>query len=501
MIRIRTGVSDLTRGATVPNASRIARDATRLASREVVLAVCTCLWTGAMQAQGGMNVPAAGVRGTVFDSIAGRPLYGAMIEVAADRSTRAPWATTTDSAGRYRVSGLPAGQYTVGFYHDALTALGLDAVTRTIGLTADTLVTVDLAIPSSAMVRALRCGQSDDYAQGMLVGFVRDAENRAPIAGTKATVHWRAFALDSANYRVVEASATATIDGDGSLLVCHLPTEVPLDLLVTAPGHRDVAGTVVTVPAGGIGTLAVLLADSALVTGSAMIRGRVTRESGKAVAVGRVVIKALGLEVAVQNGEFVAANIPAGTWVAEARVIGVEPQDVLVTATAGEVTTAAITVSNGPQRLDAVTVIGKPGRDLRVLDDVLRRSRIGMGTTFLPGHPALRSAHFISDVMREARGFLYQGPTKILGRAINGGRCVNVAVYVDDVRQPDGFALVDHAASINQVLAIETWPDILLAPVQYRRETGLMAGPNPSYGAPMPEPPPCALVLVWTRRP
>ena len=36
--------------------------------------------------------------------------------------------TTTDSAGKYRVSGLTAGQYTVGFYHDALTALGLDAV-------------------------------------------------------------------------------------------------------------------------------------------------------------------------------------------------------------------------------------------------------------------------------------------------------------------------------------------------------------------------------------
>ena len=191
----------------------------------------------------------------------------------------------------------------------------------------------------------------------------------------------------------------------------------------------------------------------------------------------------------MQNGEFVAANIPAGSWVAEARVIGVEPQDVLVTASAGVVTTAAITVSNGPQRLDAVTVVGKMDRNLRLLDEVLRRKRIGMGTTFLPGHPALRSAHFVSDVMREARGFVYQGPNKILGRAIaGGGPCLNVSVYVDDVRLPDGFALVDNAASIKEVLAIETWPDIMLAPVQYRR------------GAPPPDPPPCALVLVWTRR-
>ncbi|MDP1858455.1 MAG: carboxypeptidase-like regulatory domain-containing protein [Gemmatimonadaceae bacterium] len=409
------------------------------------------------------------VRGTVFDSIAGRPLYGAAVQVVAVRSTLAPWTTTTDSAGRYRVSGLPAGQYTVGFYHDALTTLGLDAVTRTIELAADTLATVDLAIPSSAMVRALRCGQSDDFTQGMLVGFVRDAANRAPIAGTKVTVHWRAFALDSANYRVVAERSTATIDADGAMLVCNLPVDAPLDLLVTAPGHREVAGSVVTVPAMGIGRLDVLLADSALSTGSAVIRGKVTRESGRPVGSGRVVIESLGREVAVQNGEFVAANVPAGTWVAEARVIGVEPQDVLVTASDSAVTTTAIEVSNGPQRLDAVTVIGKPTRDLRVLDDVLRRKRVGSGTTFLPGHPALRSATFTSDVMREARGFSYQGPNKILGRVRGFERCANVAVYVNDVRQSDGFDGLDHIAPIEEVLAIETWADLDFAPVQYRR--------------------------------
>jgi len=190
--------------------------------------------------------------------------------------------------------------------------------------------------------------------------------------------------------------------------------------------------------------------------------------------------------------------------VAEARVIGVEPQDVLVTASADVVMTAAITVSNGPQRLDAVTVVGKPTRDLLVLDDVLRRSRVGMGTTFLPGHPALRSATFVSDVMRDARGFLYLEPNKILGRAHGKDRCENVAVYVNDVRQPEGFAWLDHAAPIKDVLAIETWPDLGLAPVQYRRAvpaTQNIGPPRSAYpGAPPPEPPPCALVLVWTKR-
>ncbi len=457
-------------------------------------------------AQGETRRAGRTIQGIVYDSVAGRPLSGASVQLAAVDGVNAPMIVSSDSAGRFVFIGVSVGRYVLGFYHDALTTLGLDAPTRGVVVSADTDVKADLAIPSSETIRRLRCGESSPFASGMLVGFVRNAESRAAIMGTKAVVHWRAFALDSANYRVVEASESATFDDDGSLLVCHLPTEVPLDLLVTAPGHRDIAGTVVTVPASGIGNLAVLLADSAPTTINAMIRGRVTRESGKAVAVGRVVIKALGREVAVQNGEFVAANIPAGTWVAEAQVIGVEPQDVLVTASAGVVTPAAITVSNGPQRLDAVTVIGKLGRDLQVLDDVLRRSRIGMGTTFLPGHPALRSAHVVSDVMREARGFLYQGPNKILGRPHGRGRrCESVAVFVNDVRQPEGFAWLDHAAAINEVLAIETWPDLGLAPVQYRRAvpaTQSIGPPGSTYALALPpEPPPCALVLVWTRRP
>ncbi|MHB0961640.1 MAG: carboxypeptidase regulatory-like domain-containing protein [Gemmatimonadaceae bacterium] len=464
-----------------------------------------CIWASALLAQGASTAPAAVIRGTVFDSIAGRPLSGASVEVAAVRSTHAPWTTTTDSAGQYRVSGLPAGQYTVGFYHDALTTLGLDAVTRTIDVTADTDARVDLAIPSSAMVRALRCGKSDEYAQGMLVGFVRDAENQAAIAGTKATVFWRAFALDSANYRVVKEQTTATITDDGMLLACHLPIDAPLDLLVTAPGHRSVEGTVITVPPGGIARVELLLADSSATSGAAVIRGRVTRMSGKAVESGRVVIKALGREVAVRNGEFMASDMPAGTWVAEARVIGVEPQDVLVTATQFSVATANITVSNGPQRLDAVTVIGKPTRDLLVLDDVLRRSRVGMGTTFLPGHPALRSATFTSDVMKEARGFRWVNPDSVT--VVGRGGCTAVAVYVNDVRQPDMMRGLDHLAPVNEVLAVETWSDIAWAPIQYRPSNlgGLTVGPQvpgqylPS-APPLPSPRACALVLVWTRR-
>jgi len=442
---------------------------------------------------------AVSVRGVVFDSVTSKPLAGALVQVASPSSNAAPSTATTDASGQYQIGGLAAGRYVVGFYHDALTALGLDAPSRTVDVGTDAVATVDLAIPSSETIRNLRCGPREPFRQGMLVGFVRDAESRGAVAGARAVVHWRAMALDSANYHVVDEAQHATIEPDGAVLVCGLPVDAPLDLRVTAPGHQPLDGTVVNVPANGIGRLDVLLVDSAATSGAAIIRGRVVRENGKSVNSGRVVIKSLARDVPIQDGAFSVGGLPAGSWIAQARVIGVEPQDVLVTAADSGVTDATITVSNAAQILDAVTVVGKPDRNLQILDEVIRRKRIGMGTVFLPGHPALKSALFTADVMREARGFQYKSPTQILGRAMpNGQPCPYVGVYVDGIRQADGFENVELVAPVSQVLAIETWPDILLAPAQYRNTTVSLSNTG---GRTQSTQSACALVLIWTKRP
>jgi hypothetical protein len=286
------------------------------------------------------------------------------------------------------------------------------------------------------------------------------------------------------------------VESDGSYLVCHLPIDAPLDLLVTAPGHRELAGTVVNVPPVGIAHLTLHVVDTATAQGSAMIRGTVTRESGRSVSTGRVVIAALGRDVPIENGRFVAANLPSGTWIAEARVIGVEPRAVLVTATDSAVAPTAITVDNGVQLLEAVSVIGKPDRQLRVLDEVLRRQRVGSGTTFLPGHPAIRNALFMSDILKEARGFQVLGKGRVYGRQLVFGRCAAVATYVDGVSVAGGFEDVDGLVARNEVLAVETWPDIAFAPVIFRYGFNVLDSSNRRATAHRP----CAVVAIWTRR-
>lgn len=433
------------------------------------------------------------VQGVVYDSVEARPLAGASVQLAVRDGTGVPLAVTTDVTGRYRIAEVPPGQYVLGFYHDALTALGLDAPVQTLEVGRDSLVTADLAIPSSAVVRALRCGtESARPDRGMLVGFVRGAESRAAVSGAAVRLQWGAIALDADSLRTVTEQSTASIESDGSFLACGLPLDVSLDLQVTAPGRHAIIGPVATVPLNGIGRLDLVLSDSAAAHGSAVVRGRVTRTSGKAVATGRVVLEALKRDVPVKDGAFVMGDLPPGSWIIEARVIGTEPHAMLVTATDGAFTEAAITAGDQVQRLDAVTVVGKMDRNTRVLEEVLRRRNHGSGTFFMPGSWTLRMAAHVSDVMKNARGFRYKSPTDIGGRAFTGIACGKPAVYVDDGFFPGGFELLDLNVTIDQVLAIETYPDASLAPAQYRYGFG----GNP--GAPTLRP--CAVVVIWTKR-
>ncbi|MHB8840108.1 MAG: carboxypeptidase-like regulatory domain-containing protein [Gemmatimonadaceae bacterium] len=431
------------------------------------------------------------VQGIVFDSVAGAPLAGAQLQLAARVGNTAPYTAATDSAGAFRISGVSSGEYLIGFYHDQLTSLGLDAPTRFLDLRSDSVVTVDLAIPSSRTVRALRCGAPpNDQSDGMLVGHILSSANGVPVPGVDLALQMSADSLDLADRSQLLRSVQSQLEADGTLLVCQLPISRPLEVDVSAPGFRRLRGPIGTVPSNGIGRLELYLVDSSARVGDAQIRGHVAGPSGAGILSGRVIIPALGRETSLQNGRFSLDSIPRGTWAVEIRAIGHTPSTTFATATDGTAPYAEMRLGEPLERLEAVTVIGQRAAGSSLLDAILRRQRLGMGTVFLPDSPALKSATFTSDVMKEARGFAYQGRASITGRATKSGvRCGFVAVYLDGLLQPGGFEEIDSVVHPNQVLAIETFPDIRLAPVQYRSEKFVLGTTN-VY---------CALVLVWTR--
>jgi hypothetical protein len=452
-----------------------------------VLARCLLVVGVATGASAQVSAGRSVVQGVVVDSVGARRLPGATVQLARRDAMGAVRRVSTDTAGRYAFADVPPGEYVVGFDHDALTALGLDTPVRALSVgAADTLVTADLAIPSSAVVRALRCGAGLRADRGLLLGTLREATSGAVVPGATLSLYWGALALDSGPARLVTERATATIEPDGTYLVCGLPRGVPLTLGVTAPGHHAVGGPVVEVPDHGLGRLDVRLVDSAVARGTAVIRGAVRHASGTVVAAGRVVVQGLAREVPVREGAFVLGELPAGSWVIETRVLGTAPQARLVTVDAAAPAEVLLRVAATAQLLDAVTVVGAMDRDTRVLQEVLARRRHYGGTFFLPGSDAMKFAHLTSDLMKEARGFRWISPTKISG-------CV--ALFVDDSYQPAALELLDVIAPLKDVLAVETYPNIALAPIQYRHAFGCINPRRPDQAIP-----PSKVVVVWMKR-
>src|SRR5262245_61861201 len=101
--------------------------------------------------------PSAGatITGVVRDSIARRPLSGAIVQLVAGTDVRS---ATSDSLGRFTIRDIPTGRHTIGFFHPTLDSLGLDAPQHEVVVGSNAAMRVDLAIPSGERIRATVCG-------------------------------------------------------------------------------------------------------------------------------------------------------------------------------------------------------------------------------------------------------------------------------------------------------------------------------------------------------
>lgn len=85
----------------------------------------------------------ARLTGVVYDSTAMEVLVGARVAVFGTSATG-----ETDAAGRFTLTGIPAGSYWVSFYHTRLQALGVGPPSRQITFGVGERVSVELAVPS-----------------------------------------------------------------------------------------------------------------------------------------------------------------------------------------------------------------------------------------------------------------------------------------------------------------------------------------------------------------
>jgi hypothetical protein len=197
----------------------------------------------------------------VYDSLAGAPLGGALVQAANAADLGDVRTTTADSLGNYRLAGLRAGRWVVGFVHPTLDALGLEMPTAAVQLGAAPF-DLPLGIPGPRALHRVLCGSAATDSTGGLAGVVRDAESGSPMERAVVTVAWTELVIGQGGLRQERRRLTARTRPDGGFIFCGLPVDdrlsVSAEWRLQAPGDTAAAGSA---PAAAPGTTA--SADSA----------------------------------------------------------------------------------------------------------------------------------------------------------------------------------------------------------------------------------------------
>lgn len=441
------------------------------------------------------------ISGFVRDSLSGKPLGGATIELVLSATPSAAGRTVkSDSIGRYRIDTVPAGQYLIGFQHPRLDSLGLDAVTRTIDV--DRVIRyqrVDLALPSGRSFVTTLCGARAD-STGAIIGRVFSADDDTPIASGSVVVRFAQMRVDGGGVRRVQNQVLAPFGSDGRYVACGVPTDAPVLLQARvgtgeAQGVIGVSGAIEIVFAPQVPLvhrdllIATRAADSTSGavspprgtlsrTGTARLSGRVLAGDGTPVMGARVSVQDTEVSATTDStGAFRAAGLPSGTRTVDVIAIGYAPVRSSADLRANRETPLTVNIGAKITTLTGVQVTAKPDRS-----GFGRRRSAGTGYYLDANQIDARGSTSVASALTtvpslRGNGFDTANPTRprISGR----NNCVPTA-YLDGMQMRDGLGGIDDVLAIRRVGGIEVYSSAAEAPPQFRGAAN------------------CAVVLVWT---
>ncbi len=474
------------------------------------------------------------ITGVVLDSIAHRPLADAWIQlVATDGSAAAPQTTTSDSLGRFAFSDVADGHYRVGFYHAMLDTLGLEAPSREVIVAQQRAVRADLAIPSPELVRVAICNAKGAPDQGgVVIGTVRHAKSREPIAGATVTADWLEITVRLGGVESRRPRLSVTTEANGWFALCNVPRNGTM-FLEARNGDQDTDHLELQVPNDGFVHRDLFLghavaaaprdtshhADSTTLSitqirhGEGRLAGTVAAAETRVALPGAIVRVAEGPTARTDNnGAWQLFAVPTGSRVFEARAVGFYPVRRVVDVIDGA-PDLRLELSNFRAVLDTVRVVAS-GSSMSRLGGFTDRQRMGMGQFITPRDMERLGVIEISDVFKHLRGVKIVidsiGMTRIVVRDGGTGYC-EPTFYVDGLYT---FTLsLDEVSGMlrtRSVQGIEVY-DATNVPPQFRQAIDFVAGRT--FIAPTDEaarleaalntPPPkafgCGAIVIWTK--
>lgn len=478
-----------------------------------VLAIAACMTAsaGAQDAKPGR----ATVSGTVFDAlVSNAPLAGAEITIDGTELS-----AMTDARGRFRIDGAPTGRVVIRFYHATLDSLGFGTPPVAVTVPDSGSVSIRLATPSPARFRASLCPGPQPQSTGVVLGRVRDVDDRVPLPNATATVSWTEWSIGKEGMTRADRRATAETNAGGAFALCGVPNDVAVVVRGAANGHVaglievDLAYKLFAVRDFGVSVKdsgsslaerarldsAIQRGDSTKPRGASAVVGVVRAANGKPVDHAQVGVLGLPLAtLASSEGAYALVDLPAGTQTFDVRAIGYARTRLTLDIRTGERRTVDITLDGmKAQELAPVNILGR-GRQLdrTGFED---RHKAGIGQFITEEEIARRGVFDTEQALWNVLGarVLWDGHENVVrftrpsGSGRSGGTFSTLcapAFWVDGIpmaRPVPGFPEdVNTFVKPRDIRGIEVYTSPSLAPAQYRR-------PDVE----------CGVVMIWTKAP
>ncbi|HEX6573378.1 MAG TPA: carboxypeptidase regulatory-like domain-containing protein [Gemmatimonadaceae bacterium] len=385
--------------------------------RQILAALLFAVPASVLSAQG------LSVSGVVHDSISNTPLEGAMVQIAQGEFTKT---ATSDATGRYMLSDIPPGTYTLGFFHPVLDSIGVEAPTKQVTLS-NRGVIVDLSVPSPARLRTAICGPAPSAdSVALIIGTVRDAATDQPATGVKVTGEWLEYVINRGGMNRHLANMTATTGENGWFALCNLPGSGTVALKgirgsdttgvieVQIPSSRFLRREIyvgsdetetVAAPVTNPGTTTVAAPAARVIhIGNGKLTGKVVALEGGQPLANAIVMVVDGPFVRTNDqGEFTLTRAPTGTQMVEIRAVGYYPHRAQVNVVANAAP-LDVKLSTLKAVLDTVKIIAKrlpqgPGDG-----GFLLRRRQGFGRFMAPQDIVKLNPINTSDLFRHFPG-------------------------------------------------------------------------------------------------
>lgn len=428
----------------------------------------------------------ARIAGTVYDSLAKRPISGARVWLlpveppAAAALGLAPLGgtlavaaavDTADAQGRFEIAAIPAGTYRLAFEDASLDTLGLLPTRYDVRLRPGITVVGDLAVPSLTTLAAgcvVPAGRAPAQHDGIVLGFVSSASDQRPLANALVRLTWSEIVRSTVSAHFAQRYAVETrTDSLGFYRLCGLPDSTVA--IVQAAGPHSSTGEI---PAsiGVLGVVQVNLRLAEVDSGQAVpapgtIVGTVTDSLGHPLQDAQVTLDGSRVETRTDDaGRFRLGGVMAGTQMIEVRRVGLDLARRPVDVVPDETSVVALTLARA-QLLDAMVVTAARTKRNAAVADAVRRHRAGLGVLLLEeqlkGRRTMQALIEGLSGVRTGMSELSSDHQWVALMRYGAGECI-ARVYVDGHEQDYDYL---HAMHPDEVAAVEVFVRAAVAPL------------------------------------